>query len=89
MVLTVRFAYRAWVEDYGANLTASVAAQFRELRRERGWSLAYLASLADLHPSTIHLIEDGKRGITLATAARIARAFDVPLADLIAEADRD
>lgn len=77
------------VRDYGENITSSVAAQLRELRRLNGWTLRETAAAADLHPSTVHLIEQGKRGVTLATAARLAQAFDVNLSDLVAVAERN
>lgn len=70
------------------DLTASVAAQFKALRQARGWSLQQVADTAGLHPSTVHLIETGKRGISLGTAARLAEAFDVKLSQLVATAEQ-
>jgi transcriptional regulator with XRE-family HTH domain len=74
--------------DYGGEITSSVATSLRDLRRQRGWSLAEVAERAEVHRSTVHLIEQGRRGITLGAAARIARALDVRLSDLVADAEQ-
>jgi transcriptional regulator with XRE-family HTH domain len=75
------------VAEYGAEVTRHLSARMAELRAERGWSLAQVASRADLHRSTIHMIETGGRGVTVAAAARLARALGVRLSDVIADAE--
>jgi ribosome-binding protein aMBF1 (putative translation factor) len=75
------------VADYGEEITSLLATKFASLRAQRGWSLAEVASRADLHRSTIHLIEQGGRGVTVASAARLARALGVRLSEMLAEAE--
>lgn len=68
-------------------LTAFVAARFAELRAAQGWSLEELASRADLHRTSLGLIERGKRGMTLATAARLASALGTSLGAVVLEGE--
>ncbi len=71
------------MSDYGRALMALVAEQMAGLRRERGWSLEDLADRAGLHRTTLGLVERGKRGLTLDSAARLARALDTPLSEVV------
>jgi transcriptional regulator with XRE-family HTH domain len=71
------------VTDPGEQLSLALAAEFARMRTAQGWSLAELAQRADAHRSTIHMIEQGKRGLSVAMAARIAAAFDEKLADVL------
>ncbi len=64
-------------------LTTYVAARFHELRVHRGWSLDELAGRADLHRTSLGLIERGKRGMTLETASRLASALEVRLSSIV------
>lgn len=77
----------ASVDDYGEQITSHVAKRFRERRKELGWSLADLATRADVHRSTVHMVERGQRGVTLAVAARLARALQMSLAAVVQEAE--
>lgn len=86
---SVRYAYVRHVDDYGEHITSYVARRFRERRQELGWSLADLAVRADVHRSTVHMVERGQRGITLGVAARVARSMQLSLAAVIGEAERE
>ena len=70
-------------------ITSVVAEQLATLRRERGWSLDDLAARADLHRTSLGLIERGKRGMTLGTAYRLATALEVSLADVLRRAEEE
>lgn len=74
--------------DYGELVTAHVANALAAHRQALGWSLAETAVRADLHRSTIHLIEQGRRGVTLGAAARLARALGLSLGRLIDDAEQ-
>ncbi len=63
-----------------------VCGRIRHLRRERGWTLDLLASLSGVSRSMLSQVERGQANPTLAVAFRIARAFDLTLADLVAGA---
>lgn len=69
-------------------LTAYVAERFAELRAAHGWSLDDLAARASLHRTSLGLIERGKRGMTLDTAARVADALGVSLGALVLEGEQ-
>jgi transcriptional regulator with XRE-family HTH domain len=64
-------------------LTAAFGRRVRELRQERGWSLRYTGDLVALNWGTVSKIETGA-GTTLSAADRIAGAFGVPLAVMLA-----
>lgn len=59
-----------------------LAANMRALREERGWSQEYLAFECELHRTFIGHCERGVRNISLDNIEKIARAFNVPIADL-------
>lgn len=65
-----------------------LAAAVRALRRRRGLSQERLAHAADLHPSYVSQLESGRANPSWGTMRRVARALDVALADLAAEAER-
>ena len=47
-----------------------------------------LADLAGLHRTSVGLIFAGKRGLTIATAARMSQALNLSLSQVLAEAER-
>lgn len=57
-------------------------------RKRQGKSMATLARLAEMHASQISLVERGLLDVRLSTVARLARALEVPLCDLLDEVDR-
>ena len=56
-------------------------------REKKGFSRAALARKAGLHQTYIGLLEREKRSPNLETAKAIAKALDMPLAEMIAEAE--
>jgi transcriptional regulator with XRE-family HTH domain len=65
-------------------MTATGAAESRvkEIRLARGMTGAGLARLSEIPAPTISKIELGQRGVTKATAPRLAKALGVPVASL-------
>ena len=57
-------------------------------REEKGLSRAALAEMAGLHQTYIGLLEREERSPNLDTARAIADALGLPLAQMIAEAER-
>jgi len=60
----------------------------RELREARGWSQERLAGRAELNRSYMGEIERAAAMPSLATAAKLARALELPLSQLIAHCER-
>lgn len=60
----------------------------RGLRESRGWSQERLAGRAELNRSYMGEIERATAMPSLATAAKLARALDVPLSQLISHCER-
>ena len=77
------------MSDYGRQVSAAVARSFALRRQVLGLSLEALAQSTGLHRTSIGLIERGKRGVTLESAAAIARALDLSLADVVAVAEQE
>ncbi len=73
------------VED-GASpeLDAVVGANLRDLRAQRGYTLDVLAGLSGVGRQTLGQIELGRTVPSLGTLWKIARAFEVPFAALLA-----
>lgn len=57
------------------------ADRLRFLREAAGLSIPQLAAAAGLARQTIHLLEQGKRQPSLATAARLSRSLRVNLSE--------
>ena len=74
--------------DFGSELSLAVGQLISELRQQKGWSVEVLADKADLHRTSVGLIERGRRGVTVAVAARIAVALNVRLSDLVRNAEQ-
>ena len=51
----------------------------RELRAERGWSQADLATRLDVSRQTVNAVETGKYDPSLPLAFKIARLFEQPI----------
>jgi len=60
----------------------------RQLREARGWSQERLAGRADLNRSYMGEIERAAAMPSLATAAKLAGALEVPLSQLIAKCEQ-
>ncbi|MFE4468686.1 helix-turn-helix domain-containing protein [Leifsonia sp. NPDC056824] len=67
--------------------TAALIAVIARLRREAGLTLEDLADIAGLHRTSLGLIERGERGLTIESAAKLAKALDLSLGALIALAE--
>jgi transcriptional regulator with XRE-family HTH domain len=59
----------------------------RQLREERGWSQERLANRAELNRSYMGEIERATVMPSLATAAKLAQALEVPLSQLISRCE--
>jgi len=57
--------------------------RIRTLRAERGWSQLDLAAETDFERAYIGGIEIGQRNLTLKNLLRFARAFRIPLSELV------
>src|ERR1700753_163504 len=66
-----------------------VRARIRGLRLAMGWSLDDLAARCYLSPSTLSLIENGHRRISLDQLTGIARALGTSIDQLVEAADDD
>ncbi len=64
-------------------LNRYVCARIKALRRKNGWTLEQLASSSGVSRSMLSQVERGAANPTLAVTFRIARAFEVSLADLV------
>ncbi len=60
-------------------------AKVAQLRRAKGWSQQQLAVAAGVHVMTVSAAERGAKEPTFATAEALARALEVPLAQLLAD----
>lgn len=61
-----------------------LASNIRWLRERRDWSQKELATEAGLSPSTIERLEGAQDAATLDTLSRLADAFEVSIALLVA-----
>lgn len=60
-------------------------AKLAQLRRAKGWTQQQLAVAAGVHVMTISAAEREAKEPLLATIEALARALDVPVADLLSE----
>ena len=62
-----------------------IAVKLRVLRQERGLTQKEAAQLANVSPWTLFCLESGKRAPYMPTVTKIARAYGVPLEELVGE----
>jgi transcriptional regulator with XRE-family HTH domain len=62
--------------------------RIRQLRKERGFSQAKLAVMADMDPATLNRLERGTGNPNLKTLERVAEALGVEVADFFPKAQR-
>ncbi len=62
-----------------------IGQEIRRLREEKEWTQTQLAYHADTAPSSISLIESGRREPNVSTLRKLAQALDVELVDLLGE----
>lgn len=72
-----------------SDLIASFGVTVRQFRDRKGWSQELLAEKADLNRSYLGEVERGRVIPSLATAAKLAGALDLPLSGLLAHCERD
>ena len=77
------------VNDAIDEALAAVAPRLRALRQQREWTLATLASETGISVSTLSRLEAGLRRPNLELLLPIARAYGVPLDDLLGSAHTD
>lgn len=65
------------------DITTLVGRRIRQLRRERKWTIEDLADKADLDPSYVSRLERGVQNASLTVLAQIARAFTIPVAEVV------
>ncbi|WP_157253016.1 helix-turn-helix domain-containing protein [Nonomuraea typhae] len=65
------------------DVLGAVGPRLRALRRDRGITLAGLAATTGVSESTLSRLESGQRRATLELLLPLARAYDVPLDDLV------
>ncbi len=70
-----------------AGLSGALARTVAALRAERGWSLDNLAGRSGVSKGVLVAVEQGRSNPNLATLARIADAFGVPVTRLLEGAD--
>lgn len=75
-------------DSRGEPLGARFGVAIRRFREARGWSQERLAGRADLNRSYMGEIERATAMPSLATAAKLAHALDMPLSELIALCER-
>jgi transcriptional regulator with XRE-family HTH domain len=82
-----RTSTRRHTTERNTTVAADFGAGVRERRLSRGWSLERLSSVSGVSRSMLSEVERGEASPTLALALAIARAFAVPLGEMIGSAD--
>ena len=62
-----------------------IGRRVRQLRRERGWTLADLGAAVGISPSAVSLLETGRREARVSVLGAVAQALGTELADLLTE----
>jgi transcriptional regulator with XRE-family HTH domain len=62
-----------------------IAVKLRVLRKERGLTQKEAAELANVSPWTLSTLESGKQPPYMPTVTKIARAYGVPVEELVEE----
>jgi transcriptional regulator with XRE-family HTH domain len=70
-------------ESKGEPLAVLVGRRVRDLRLERGLSLAMIEQRSGVYASSVSRLENGRVNATLDTLEAVARALDVELFDLL------
>ncbi len=69
-------------------LLGKVGAGIRAWRKKAGLTMSQLAELADIDVGFLGYVETGKKAPSIVTAAKLAKALDLSLADLFREVPR-
>jgi transcriptional regulator with XRE-family HTH domain len=80
-----------WVSDIPEfdSATESLVNLISSLRQDLGLTLEELADRAGIHRTSLGLIERGERGLSVATANKLAKALDFTLGNLINLSEKD
>jgi transcriptional regulator with XRE-family HTH domain len=62
-----------------AEMTLRIGHAVSICRAAKGWSMATLANNADLTPSMLSLVEDGKRELSVDALERVTKALEIPM----------
>jgi transcriptional regulator with XRE-family HTH domain len=79
----LRKAQNAGMEDHLEAVLDAVGPRLRAIRRQHGVTLEHVAGLTGLSVSTLSRIESGQRRPTLEVLLPLARAYHVPLDELV------
>jgi len=79
----LRFRQDDRVSDDFEDVLHAVGPRLRALRRNRGLTLAEVAGTTGISESTLSRLESGQRRASLELLLPLARAYDVPLDDLV------
>ncbi len=69
-------------------LKSIVGDNIRKLRRERGWTQAFVAESLGVTAPFLTMIESGQRGMSIDFIESISEFFDVPPASLFSNEER-
>jgi DNA-binding XRE family transcriptional regulator len=69
----------------GISMPQPIALKLRSLRERRGLTQKEAAQLADVSELTVYRLESGKQTPYMPTVTKIARAYGVPLEELLEE----
>jgi transcriptional regulator with XRE-family HTH domain len=72
------------MDDEVDKVVVAIGPRLRELRRERGTSLADVSAATGISVSTLSRLESGQRKATLELLLPLARAYQVPLDQIVA-----
>lgn len=83
-----RSAYHLRMNEVHPPLIVALLGLFKTLRQSQQLTHDELADRANVHRTTIGLLEKGERAPSVAIAAQIANALGVPLSDLLQKAEQ-
>lgn len=64
------------------NLKEKFGHKIKQLREQKGYSIEYLANVANIDRTYISDIEKGKRNVSLLIIEKLAKALDVTIQEL-------
>jgi len=70
------------IDSISSDILAQFGRKVQQLRKQKGWSQENLAEKTGLHRTYIGAIERGERNLSLKNIEKIAKAFEIPVADL-------
>jgi transcriptional regulator with XRE-family HTH domain len=64
------------------NIKEKFGSKVKELREQKGFSIEYLANIADIDRTYISDIEKGKRNVSLLIIEKLSKALEVNIQEL-------